>query len=94
MATADPQLLRDVRIQLTHHELRPVYVVGLITAQVLREVLPDATRRRCFVSGPPAMVDATTSALRSVGVKRTSIRTDFFPGYPAVELPRRRRAFG
>ena len=25
--TADPQLLRDVRIQLTHHELRPVYVV-------------------------------------------------------------------
>ena len=27
MATADPQLLRDVRIQLTHHELRPVYVV-------------------------------------------------------------------
>jgi len=26
MAT-DPQLLRDVRIQLTHHELRPVYVV-------------------------------------------------------------------
>ena len=27
MATADPQLLRDVRIELTHHELRPVYVV-------------------------------------------------------------------
>ena len=25
--TADPQLLRDVRIELTHHELRPVYVV-------------------------------------------------------------------
>ncbi len=27
MPTADPQLLRDVRIELTHHELRPVYVV-------------------------------------------------------------------
>jgi phage baseplate assembly protein W len=26
-ATADPQLLRDVRIELLHHELRPVYVV-------------------------------------------------------------------
>ncbi len=26
MAT-DPQLLRDVRIELTHHELRPVYAV-------------------------------------------------------------------
>jgi phage baseplate assembly protein W len=26
MAT-DPQLLRDVQIELTHHELRPVYVV-------------------------------------------------------------------
>ena len=25
--TADPQLLRDVRIELLHHELRPVYVV-------------------------------------------------------------------
>lgn len=27
MADVDPQLLRDVRIELTHHELRPVYVV-------------------------------------------------------------------
>jgi phage baseplate assembly protein W len=25
--TTDPQLLRDVRIELLHHELRPVYVV-------------------------------------------------------------------
>jgi len=83
--------------------LRPVYVMGPITAQVLRDVLPDATRRRCFVSGPPAMVDATTSALRSVGVRRTSIRTDFFPGYAAENrgaraaterLPNGHRAFG
>ncbi|HTO22275.1 MAG TPA: hypothetical protein VMQ10_07300, partial [Spirochaetia bacterium] len=83
--------------------LRPVYVMGLVTAQVLREVLPDAARRQCFVSGPPVMMDATTSALRSVGVRRTSIRTDFFPGYAADErdaraaterLPSGRRAFG
>jgi phage baseplate assembly protein W len=24
---SDPQLLRDIRIELTHHELRPVYIV-------------------------------------------------------------------
>ncbi|HET6450686.1 MAG TPA: hypothetical protein VFI08_05210 [Spirochaetia bacterium] len=78
--------------------------VGLMDARLLREALPDAARRQCFVSGPPAMVQAVTTALRSVGVRRTSIRTDFFPGYasedrggaPSVEqpVPRRRRAFG
>ncbi|HUJ76356.1 MAG TPA: FAD-dependent oxidoreductase, partial [bacterium] len=77
--------------------------VGLMDAKLLREVLPDTARRQCLVSGPPAMVRAMTAALRSVGVRRTNIRTDFFPGYapdnPArgagAERPIiRRRAFG
>ncbi|HUJ75481.1 MAG TPA: FAD-dependent oxidoreductase, partial [bacterium] len=77
--------------------------VGLVDAPLLQQVLPDAAERLCFVSGPPAAVDAMTAALRSVGVKRTRIRTDFFPGYAADKLgsaramrqvPSPRRAFG
>ena len=58
---------------------------GFVDADMIREVIPDAARRLVFVSGPPVMVNATTSALRSAGVKRRSIRTDYFPGYPAKE---------
>jgi glycine betaine catabolism B len=75
--------------------LKPIYVLtdparirpgwdgkqGPINAAMLREVMPDASGRMCFVSGPPSMVDTMTAALRSAGVRRTRIRTDFFPGY-------------
>jgi phage baseplate assembly protein W len=42
--TADPQLLRDVRIELLHHELRPVYVVP-----AERQTLPAAAGARTLL---------------------------------------------
>ncbi|MGO9310773.1 MAG: oxidoreductase [Spirochaetia bacterium] len=60
---------------------------GPITAATIREIFPDASRRLFLVSGPPGMVNATMQALRSVGVRRAAIRTDYFPGYPASEPP-------
>jgi ferredoxin-NADP reductase len=50
-----------------------------LTEDVLREAVPDAARRRAYVSGPPAMVDAVRGALRRLGVRR--VRTDHFAGY-------------
>jgi ferredoxin-NADP reductase len=55
----------------------------MIDAAMIREVVPDASRRLFFVSGPSGMVNLVKAALRSSGVHRLSIRTDYFPGYPA-----------
>jgi ferredoxin-NADP reductase len=58
---------------------------GPVTAAMIREIIPDASRRLFMVSGPPGMVTATIRALRAAGVRRSAIRTDAFPGYPASE---------
>jgi ferredoxin-NADP reductase len=55
---------------------------GPITPAMIRELIPDASRRLFMVSGPPGMVGSTINALRTAGVRRSSIRTDYFPGYP------------
>jgi len=45
----------------------------------LAEAVPDLAGRDAYVSGPPAMVDATRALLRRAGVRR--VRTDAFSGY-------------
>ncbi|NQX26976.1 RnfABCDGE type electron transport complex subunit D [Microbacteriaceae bacterium VKM Ac-2854] len=52
---------------------------GRITAETLREAVPDAAGRRGYISGSPAMVAALRPVLRAVGVKR--VHTDAFSGY-------------
>ncbi len=61
-------------------------------AAMIREVIPDASRRLFLVSGPPGMVNSAKAALRSAGVHRSSIRTDYFPGYPSSEKTGRETA--
>ena len=57
----------------------------MIDAAIIRNVIPDASRRLFLVSGPPGMVNSAKAALRSAGVHRSSIRTDYFPGYLSSE---------
>ena len=56
---------------------------GPVSADMIRTFIPDASRRLFLVSGPPTMVNAAIAALRAVGVRRSLIRTDCFPGYTA-----------
>jgi ferredoxin-NADP reductase len=50
-----------------------------LTTDALRESVPDLASRRAYVSGPPGVVSAATSALRRAGAKR--VQTDYFAGY-------------
>lgn len=52
---------------------------GELTAEGLREAVPDIARRRGYVSGAPGLVAAGRTALRAAGAKR--VRTDYFAGY-------------
>jgi glycine betaine catabolism B len=52
---------------------------GRVTGERLATAVPDAAKRRAFVSGPPALVNDLRRALRSQGAKR--VHSDYFSGY-------------
>jgi len=52
---------------------------GRVTGERLASSVPDAARRRAFVSGPPALVTDLRKALHSQGAKR--VHSDYFSGY-------------
>jgi ferredoxin-NADP reductase len=54
-------------------------VDGFLSADVLRSVVPDLRSRVAYVSGPPAMVNALSDALREQGAR--GVKTDAFIGY-------------
>jgi ferredoxin-NADP reductase len=51
---------------------------SFLTADLVAQVVPDLARRRAYVSGPPAMVNAVRRALAK---RARSVRTDYFSGY-------------
>ena len=76
-STPDEQLYREV---LEQAGARIVIVDrDALTADALREHVPDIGQRRAYVSGSPAIVSAAASAARAAGAKR--VRTDYFAGY-------------
>ena len=52
---------------------------GRVDGDRLAVAVPDAARRRAFISGPPALVSDLKRALRSQGVRR--VHSDYFSGY-------------
>ncbi len=55
--------------------------IGYITPQMLTEEVPDFHERTFYLSGPPGMVEAYTTLLKSSGIKSSNIKTDYFPGF-------------
>lgn len=53
---------------------------GFIDAAMVKRHVPDVQERIVYISGPPAMVGAYQSLFASVGVPRSQIKTDYFPG--------------
>lgn len=83
---------RDV-LEAAEHELgiRTIHAVaegavrgqypGFIDARLVRAAIPDFRERTFYISGPQAMVRALRRVLLSMGVRRSRIKTDFFPGF-------------
>lgn len=51
---------------------------AFLSAEIIAEAVPDAARRRAYVSGPPAMVNAVRVDLKQ---HCGSVTTDYFSGY-------------
>ena len=54
--------------------------VGRITGIMIREAMPDYAERLFYISGSHTLVSGIQQTLRELGIKRSSIKTDYFPG--------------
>lgn len=72
---------QDVFKSAAQAGLKAVYVTGPLDAGRLKTLLPDYAARTFYVSGPYGYVQTMQAALLKLGVKRSKIITDYFPGY-------------
>ena len=54
---------------------------GFITAEMIKKYVPDYRERYFYISGPHMMVTAFEETLQSMGLSKSQIKTDFFPGF-------------
>lgn len=54
---------------------------GRLTPEILNREVADYTKAACYISGPNVMVSSYKQLLRSMGLKRHQIITDYFAGY-------------
>ncbi|MFA5942575.1 MAG: RnfABCDGE type electron transport complex subunit D [Candidatus Paceibacterota bacterium] len=59
----------------------PGTYAGRIHEGLIANEIPDYKERTFYISGPPAMVSATARGLHTMGVSRSRIKTDYFPGF-------------
>lgn len=55
--------------------------VGRIDGEMIRGEIPDFQERMFYLSGPHSMVNAFEKTLLDMGIFKSKIKTDFFPGY-------------
>ncbi|TIP32559.1 MAG: hypothetical protein E5X77_43035, partial [Mesorhizobium sp.] len=54
---------------------------GYIDARLVRLTMPDYLERTFYISGPQTMVKALRGKLLAMGVRRSRIKVDYFPGF-------------
>jgi len=54
---------------------------GYIDARLVRLTMPDYLERTFYISGPQVMVKALRRKLLAMGVRRSRIKVDYFPGF-------------
>ncbi len=59
----------------------PNTIAGSITADTIRQAIPDYKERIFYISGTHHMVEAMQDALAELDVSHHNIKIDFFPGY-------------
>ena len=55
--------------------------VGRVDASLIRHEVPDYRKCVFYLSGPNAMVNAFEETLVRMGVRKSQIKTDYFPGF-------------
>lgn len=61
--------------------LKVHYLTSPLTPEVLKELAPNLTKSRVYISGPNGMVNAYKKMVRAAGLPASQLETDYFPGY-------------
>lgn len=56
-------------------------IIGRIDEKILEGLIPDYNERIYYISGSKPLVDGVKQTLKSIGISRRQIMTDYFPGY-------------
>ncbi len=56
------------------------FEIGFITEDLLKKRVPEWAHSAYFISGPPALVSSYETLLHSIGIPRSRIHVDYFPG--------------
>jgi ferredoxin-NADP reductase len=67
--------------------LDDIYVSGRITADLLRDRVPNIASRRVHICGPPGMIAAVRNVLADLGVGEQNIYTELFGGKVSTTAP-------
>ncbi len=62
-------------------KIKTVYTTNRVDEELIKKEVPDFKTRTFYVSGPEPMVQATEKILRTIGISRSHIHRDYFPGY-------------
>lgn len=54
---------------------------GHLTREIIEKEVPDYLSRLFYFSGPPMMVENYVKLVKSMGVPKKQIKTDYFPGF-------------
>jgi len=55
---------------------------GIISAEMIRQELPDFRENVFFTCGPPAMVQAMETIIQGLGMPKEQLKKEYFTGYP------------
>jgi ferredoxin-NADP reductase/Na+-translocating ferredoxin:NAD+ oxidoreductase RnfD subunit len=83
-AEATRQLGTKMVYTLTNSQLVPANwggKTGYVSARMMTSEVPDYQERLFYISGSQSMVTAVQDVLLGLGVARSRIKTDYFPGY-------------
>lgn len=76
---------QDIFDQAKLWGIKTVYVItekmGYINEDMIKKEVNDYKDRVFYISGPHSMVDAFEKTLKTMGIKQSQIKIDFFPGY-------------
>ncbi len=54
---------------------------GVIAPEMIKRLVPDYAERMFYLSGPRAMVSHFENVLEEMGIGKSRVKTDFFPGF-------------
>lgn len=54
---------------------------GKLTEEIIKKEVPDYKKAKFYLSGPHSMVVGFEDVLKKMGIKKSNIKKDFFPGY-------------